>query len=228
MSRKLPKATAETLDGLLRGGAAPEEAELPPPWVEAAPDPVVSAEATAPAAPEPPPPAAPTDEPVTAAAPALSAKSPSEDAVSALRQAQAGRIVERYANYAAVGGLIPLPVLDILGITATVVKMVEALARHYGQPIRRDRARTLVAGLVGGVGQVGAGSVAATTLAKFVPGANFLALMVSSVTASALVRMIGRAFVLHFETGGTALTLDEAAIRAYFAASSGSQPSSRQ
>jgi uncharacterized protein (DUF697 family) len=197
MSRKLPKATAETLDDIRR--------DAPP-----APEPP----AAGPVAPEP--------------AREVPAAFPGEGESVALRRARAGEIVERHTAYAAVGGLLPLPLLDTLSVMATVALMIQAVAELYGQPVRRERARVLAASLAGGIGQAGAGSATASALAKWVPGANAVGMVVSSVAAAALTRSIGRAFILHFETGGTALQFDAEALRAYFAASSRSQPISRQ
>jgi uncharacterized protein (DUF697 family) len=106
--------------------------------------------------------------------------------------------------------------------------MIQAVATIYGVSLGRDRARILAASLAGGLGQAGVGSAATASLAKMLPGANLVGLMMSSVAAAALTRTAGRAFILHFETGGTALQGDAEAIRAYFAASLASQPISRQ
>ncbi len=201
MSKKLPKATAETLDDIRRDAPpAPEPPAADPVAPEAIPD----------------------------SAPETSAPFLEEGESVALRRARAGEIVERHTAYAAVGGLLPLPLLDTLSVMATVALMIQAVAELYGQPVRRERARVLAASLAGGIGQAGAGSATASALAKWVPGANAVGMVVSSVAAAALTRSIGRAFILHFETGGVALQFDAAALRAYFAASSRSQPISRQ
>lgn len=146
----------------------------------------------------------------------------------ALRRAQAREVVERHTAYAAVGGLIPVPFLDTLGVMATIALMIQAVAKIYGQPLHRDTARTLAASAAGGLGQAGAGAATAAILARLTPGANVFGIMASAAAAAALTRTIGRAFILHFETGGTALSFDADAIAAYFATSSDSQPTSRQ
>ncbi len=195
MTRKLPKATAETLDGIRQR-----------PATEPAPADLILAEPVDPAA-------------ATPAGP---------DPVRELRRARAREAVERHATYAAIGGLIPMPLLDTMSVVATIALMLQAVAQIYGVTLQRDRARTLVASLVGGLGQAGAGAATTATLSKLVPGANLVGLMMSSIAAAALTRTIGRAFILHFETGGTALQLAPDALRAYFAAESPSQPISRQ
>lgn len=211
MVRKLPKATAETLDDIRRRTRPSRTAPVAPVTPEADDTP-----------PRELPPAAPNP---AKAAPSR-AIAPVLEAVDAtlLRRARAGEIVERHAAYAAVGGLLPLPFIDTLGVMAVVALMIEALAKLHGQDLGKERVKTLVASLAGGFGQAGAGVVTTAAFAKLLPGANILGMMTSSVAAAAMTRTIGRAFVLHFETGGTALTFDDAAIRAYFA----SQPTSRQ
>lgn len=213
MSRRLPKATAETLDDIRRQAAAPQggggSTEAPGATLE-----ISSAKSQTLAV-------------VLPRAPNDRCERGRTDA-AILRQSRARDIIERHAACAAIGGLIPLPILDTVGVMASVAMMIRALAGLYGEPLRRDRAKALAASVAGGLGQAGAGSVTTAALAKLLPGANIAGAMVSSAAALALTRTIGRAFVLHYETGGTALTFDEAAIRAYFASEAPSQPTLRQ
>lgn len=121
----------------------------------------------------------------------------------AARQSLAHAIVERHANYSAVGGLIPLPVVNVASITAIIVRMVKVLSNLYDVPFERDRARAIVIGLVGGTMPTGLATVTASTLFYIVPGSNLLGLAVSSIAASACTRRIGRIFVEQFEGGAT-------------------------
>src|SRR5262249_172567 len=75
------------------------------------------------------------------------------------RQRRAQGIVERYAAYSAVGGMIPVPLVNAAGITASIVRMVKVLSRHYGVPFEHDRARAIVVGLAMGVFPSGLGAV---------------------------------------------------------------------
>jgi uncharacterized protein (DUF697 family) len=134
--------------------------------------------------------------------PALSASMP-HDIDATRRRSLARAIVERHANYSAVGGIIPLPILNVAGVTAIVMRMVKTLSRHYGVPYERDRARVVVIGLMGGFMPTGFAAVTTSTLAFIVPGSNLIGLAVSSVTASACTRSIGRLFVDHFEGNAT-------------------------
>jgi uncharacterized protein (DUF697 family) len=137
------------------------------------------------------------------AAEALAPKPADVDPV--LRRSQANAIVERYANLSAVGGVIPLPLVNVAGVTAIILRMVKRLCDLYGVPFKIGRARALVVGLAGGAAPTTASAVTASTLVYFVPGANLVGLAVSSVTASVCTRGIGRRFVEHFETGANLL-----------------------
>jgi hypothetical protein len=59
-----------------------------------------------------------------------------------------------------------------------------------------------VLGSMGGVMPTGLATFATSTI-YFVPGPNFIGLAVSSVTASAYARDIGRVLIDHFESGET-------------------------
>jgi len=119
------------------------------------------------------------------------------------RRSQANSIVEHHTAYAAVGGIIPVPIANVASITAVIVRMVKLLSDLYGIPFERDRARAIVVGLMGGAMPTGLGAVTTSTLFYVVPGSALVGLAVSSITAVACTRSIGRIFVEHFETGSS-------------------------
>jgi uncharacterized protein (DUF697 family) len=121
------------------------------------------------------------------------------DPLAARRRAQARRIVERHKNYAAVGGLVPLPAANIASVTALNLRMVKQLSELYGVPFRRDRTRSLIIALIAGAVPTGAGLAASSTLMWIVPGGLLWGLGVSAITAGALTRGIGLVFVDSFE-----------------------------
>lgn len=126
-----------------------------------------------------------------------------DDNAARQRRTQALAIVERYANLSVLGGAIPVPLLNVAGVTALILRMVQKLCVHYGVPFEKGRARALIVGLAGGAVPTTASAVTASTLVFFIPGANMVGLAVSSVTASVCARAIGRRFVEHFETGAS-------------------------
>jgi uncharacterized protein (DUF697 family) len=119
------------------------------------------------------------------------------------RQLQANAIVERHANISALGGVIPVPLVNVASVTVVILRMVKKLCQLYGVPYEQGRARALIVGLAGGAVPTTASAVTTSTLMYFVPGVNLLGLAVSSVTASICARGIGRRFVEHFETGAS-------------------------
>ena len=122
---------------------------------------------------------------------------------AAERRAQARAIVDRHATYSAVGGILPLPIASVAGITTIIIRMVKMLSTLYGVPFERDRARAIVAGLVGGATPTGFAAVTTSTLFYAVPSGLLLGTVVSAVSAVACTRSIGRVFIEHFESGAT-------------------------
>jgi uncharacterized protein (DUF697 family) len=151
-------------------------------------------EAAAPAPQVPPTPPSATSAGTTSAAAEVDATQ---------RRSLAKAIVERHAAYAAVGGIIPVPIVNVAGVTAVIVRMVKVLSGLYGVPFERDRARAVVIGLMGGTVPTGFAAVTTSTLVSLVPISSLIGLAVSSVTAIACTRSIGRIFVEHFEGGAT-------------------------
>jgi uncharacterized protein (DUF697 family) len=119
------------------------------------------------------------------------------------RRSLASTIVERHATYAAVGGIVPLPIVNVASITAVIVRMVKKLSDLYAVPFERDRARAIVVGLMGGAVPTGLAAVTTSTLYYIVPGTALIGLAVSAIAAAACTRGIGRIFVEHYESGAT-------------------------
>jgi uncharacterized protein (DUF697 family) len=130
---------------------------------------------------------------------AVSARPDRADPLAAKRRALAQKIVDRHRNYAALGGLVPLPAANIASITAVNVRMVKQLSELYGVSFQRDRTRSFIVGLIGGAVPSGVGVAASSTLMWIVPGGLLWGLGASAVTAGALTRGIGSVFIDSFE-----------------------------
>lgn len=122
---------------------------------------------------------------------------------STRRRRTALAIVDRHAAYSAIGGFVAVPLANVAGVTAMIVRMVKVLSRHYGVPFERDRARAIVVGLVGGAVPTGLGAVTASTLFFIMPASALAGLAVSAIAAASCTRGIGQVFVEHFESGAT-------------------------
>jgi uncharacterized protein (DUF697 family) len=198
--KKLPKAIMRLPDGLHESNAT--SLALEPIRADAAID---HAPGASPAIAADPDPAA---EGMTIATRSEAAPSPARaltrlQSDDARRRRLAAAVVERHANYSALGGVIPLPFVNFAAVLAIILRMVRALSSLYGVPFERDRARAVVLGLIGGLTPTAASTMTASTLFYLIPGSNLVGLAVSSVTASACTRKIGGIFVEHFESGAT-------------------------
>jgi uncharacterized protein (DUF697 family) len=119
------------------------------------------------------------------------------------QRARALAIVSRYAAGSAIGGMIPVPLVTFAGVTGIIVRMVKALSDHYGVPFERERARTIVIGLVGGAMPAGVAVVTTSTLSYILPPAAVMGFAVSAISAAGFTRSVGRIFIEHFESGAT-------------------------
>lgn len=133
------------------------------------------------------------------AAPPRGPKSDALDPFAARRRALARRIVDRHKNYAAMGGLVPLPAANIASVTGINLRMVKQLSELYGVPFERDRTRSLIIALIAGAAPSGAGLAASSTLMWIIPGGLVWGLGAAALTAGALTRGIGLVFIDSFE-----------------------------
>ncbi len=113
-------------------------------------------------------------------------------------------------------GLIPIPLVDLLGITGVQINLIRKLATIYGVPYTQDKIKNVLTPLVGGAIPV----MSATTmisLFKAIPiiGQATGALAVS-ITSGAVTYAVGKVFVQHFASGGTFLTFDPEKVRDYY------------
>jgi uncharacterized protein (DUF697 family) len=204
MRRKpLPKAITRSIANLQQiaaGFAADEQGRVPP---HLTPEVTREAPSVAFDAVEPEPKTEPQSMPDVPRTPqgadAPQPKSHAADPLAARRRALARRIVDRHKNYAAMGGLVPLPAANIASVTAINLRMVKQLSELYGVPFQRDRTRSLIIALIAGAAPTGAGLAASSTLMWIVPGGLVWGLGAAALTAGALTRGIGLVFVDSFE-----------------------------
>jgi uncharacterized protein (DUF697 family) len=191
MTRKLPKAIKPAGSGLrFIPGEAGTEAPMPE---------SVTAKPTRPKEPvqveaDPWQPKPPANDSAYTILPPLT----KEEAEERLRLAF--KIVDRHRTYAGLGGLVPMPAVNVASVSAVIMRMVKVLSDLYGVPFERDKMRAVVLGLMGGAAPTGLAAATATTLSFAAPIAGAVGLAVSSVAAATLTRRIGLHFVERFET----------------------------
>lgn len=122
-----------------------------------------------------------------------------------VRHAEAIKLVRRYSLIAGVGGLIPVPFVDLAAMTGVQLQMLRKLSKLYEVPFSKNRGKAILAGLAGSVIPASSG-IGAASMIKGVP---LLGVMVGSLVTPALAiaatYAIGMAFIQHFVSGGTLL-----------------------
>jgi uncharacterized protein (DUF697 family) len=117
----------------------------------------------------------------------------------------ASKLIERFAIWSGVAGLIPLPIVDAVAVGGLQIQLLRRLSQIYGVPFSENRGKALIASLAGSMIPATSGIGAASAL-KFVPVVGMLVSgFVMPVLSAGATYAIGKAFVQHFASGGTLL-----------------------
>ncbi|RPI01010.1 MAG: DUF697 domain-containing protein [Ignavibacteriae bacterium] len=125
----------------------------------------------------------------------------------------ANSLVNKYTMWSMGAGLIPIPLADLAAVTGIQMKMLSELATVYKTQFSENAAKSIIAGLVGGIST---GYIAQRYAMSFMKSVPVIGLLGTSVYSGAITWAIGKVFVRHFETGGTFLTFDVEKTKAYF------------
>jgi uncharacterized protein (DUF697 family) len=137
----------------------------------------------------------------------------------ASRLDQAGHIIRRNAGWAFGGGILPIPVVDMMVVSGFQLKMLNELSKLYGVPFSANAAKNIVSALLGSLLPSGFAHGATGYVLRSVPVVGpLLGALVMPAFSSAATWAIGRVFVQHFESGGTFLDFDPVKVREYFKA----------
>jgi len=126
-------------------------------------------------------------------------------------------IVKTNMLWSAGAGVLPIPLVEFVAITAVQVKLIKELSEHYDTPFRKDLAKSSVIALLSSLGSVTIGKVLATSSLRAIPVIGPLIAVLSLPAISAGVSYaVGRVFISHYEMGGTLLDFDPDAVKDYF------------
>ncbi|HVX40336.1 MAG TPA: DUF697 domain-containing protein [Gemmatimonadaceae bacterium] len=115
-------------------------------------------------------------------------------------------------------GFIPVPWVDVAGISAAQLNMLHRMAEIYGIPFREDWGKAVIGALLGGVSARWIADSVIGTGAKLVPlVGNVIAYATLPVAAAATSYAVGKIFIQHFESGGTFLDFEPSRVRNHFA-----------
>jgi uncharacterized protein (DUF697 family) len=121
----------------------------------------------------------------------------------------ADRIIKEHVLWSIGAGLVPLPVLDIVAVSAVQLDMLKQLSSLYGIPFTEDEGKAWVSALAGNVvARIGANAL------KLIPGVGtVLGGLSMSILAGGSTYAIGQVATGHFERGGTFGDIDMGAAR---------------
>lgn len=130
--------------------------------------------------------------------------------------AQAEHIIDKHVLAAAGTGMVPVPLLDTAALTGVQLKMLRALTRLYGLEFSVPVAKTLLATLASASLRVTLGS-SLLSFSKVIPGLGQVAGGAGlSLLGAASTYATGKAFVHHFEQGGSLQNFNAKAMRHYY------------
>jgi uncharacterized protein (DUF697 family) len=129
---------------------------------------------------------------------------------------EAKKLVTRFMWYSGGVGIIPMPIVDFVGVTALQLKVVHDLAKIYGLPFNKEIARAIISTMLAGVTTGALASGTASFLRSIPLVGGILGFATIGLYAMATTYAIGHIFIQHFETGGTLLTFKPEKMRAHF------------
>jgi uncharacterized protein (DUF697 family) len=128
--------------------------------------------------------------------------------------------VEKIINngvYASVGvGLVPIPVVDFVGLTAVQLKMLHSLSKAYGVEFSEDRGKAIIGALISGFLPLTLARPVASLIKAIPVIGQTTGAVTMSILGGASTYAIGRVFSQHFASGGTFLNFDASKVKDKF------------
>ncbi len=129
---------------------------------------------------------------------------------------QADDIIRNHAWFSTVPGFTPVPLLDLLGITAIQLDMIKQLCRVYEKPYDEQKGKAIVLSLGGAMlsripGYAFRSAFKAIPLVGWALGGVSLAAFAAAGTYA-----VGEVFKEHFDQGGTLHDLNPESLRKFY------------
>ncbi|MDX8394708.1 MAG: DUF697 domain-containing protein [Mariprofundales bacterium] len=126
--------------------------------------------------------------------------------------------IHKYTGAAMVVGIVPIPLVDLIAVTALQLKMLHSLSKNYDIPFKSNIGKSAIGSLVGGYVPYASSVSLAASVGKIIPGIGHVSSGATLVLLNgASTYAIGKVFAQHFASGGTFLTFDPEQVREYFA-----------
>ena len=128
-----------------------------------------------------------------------------DDTVVVTKAERDSEVLNMIKNHtiAAMGiGILPVPGVDILALTAVQLNLLRKLGGYYGKDFSDEIAKKLLSALLAGYLPL-ALVVPVASMLKFIPGVGSAAgVLAQSATAGTTTYAVGKLFANHFEKGG--------------------------
>ena len=121
------------------------------------------------------------------------------------RDEVASKLVDRFAIWSGVAGLLPLPIFDTIAVGGLQLQMLRRLSQIYEVAFAENSGKALIASTAGAMIPATSGIGAASVLKAVPIFGTIVAGFVMPVLSAGATYAIGKAFIQHFATGGTLL-----------------------
>jgi uncharacterized protein (DUF697 family) len=121
------------------------------------------------------------------------------------RNEVAAKLVDRFAIWSGVAGLIPIPIVDAVAVGGLQLELLRRISQIYEVPFSENRGKALIAALAGAMIPATSGIGAASVLKAVPVLGTIVGGLVMPVLSAGATYAIGKAFIQHFASGGTLL-----------------------
>ena len=135
------------------------------------------------------------------------------------RDEVASKLVDQFAIWSGVAGLIPVPVIDAVAVGGLQIQMLRRLSQIYGVAFSENRGKALIASLAGSMIPTTSGIGAASVLKAVPIVGTIVAGFVIPLLSAGATYAIGKAFIQHFASGGNLLDFNPPDYREFVKAS---------
>ena len=117
----------------------------------------------------------------------------------------ASKLVDRFALWSGGAAFIPIPVVDALAVGGLQLQLLRRLSQIYDVPFAENRGKALIASLAGAMIPATSGIGAASLLKSIPILGTVAAVFVMPALSAGATYALGKAFIQHFQSGGTLL-----------------------
>ena len=114
-------------------------------------------------------------------------------------------------------GVIPVPLLDLVALTAAQLKMLHSLSKVFDVEFKAELGKSAISSLAGGALPIATVTAVGASLSKWIPVVGqTLSTATLVVLNGATTYALGKVFTQHFASGGTFLSFDPEAVRSFY------------